>query len=85
MFNQAALLQRSGNTLKCGQYRDSEGAIAEGRRPLSILRQRFRRYFRYDVAPAAAACSRTFAALPASATPRSSIVAFVLGSTPQYP
>jgi hypothetical protein len=33
MFNQAALLQRSGNTLKCGQYRDSEGAIAEGRRP----------------------------------------------------
>jgi hypothetical protein len=33
MFNQAALLQRSGNTLKCRQYRDSEGAIAEGRRP----------------------------------------------------
>jgi len=41
MFNQAALLQRSGNTLKCRQYRDSEGAIAEGHRPLYILRQRF--------------------------------------------
>jgi hypothetical protein len=41
--------------------------------------------FLYEVALAAAACSRIFAALPASATPRSSIVAFVLGSTPQYP
>src|SRR6266852_6753424 len=53
--------------------------------PLSILRQKFCRHFSYDVVLAAAACSRTFTALPASATPRSNIVAFVLGSTPQYP
>jgi hypothetical protein len=65
--------------------RDSLGAVAEAVAPISILRQGFGRCFPHDAALAAAACSRIFAALPASSTPRSSMVALVLGSTPQYP